>query len=59
MRKRGQIVKLKNIKTSKVVEAKVVLADSKQGYLAEESGKPYVGFLDAWKWYSPKEWIEL
>ena len=59
MRKRGQIVKLKNIKTSKVVEAKVVLADSKQGYLAELTDEPYVGFLDAWKWYNPKEWVEL
>ena len=58
MRKRGQIIKLKNIETSKVVEAKVVLADSKQGYLAEERGKTR-GFLDAWRWYSPKEWTEL
>lgn len=58
MRKRGQIIKLKNIETSKVVEAKVVLADSKQGYLAEERGKAR-SFLDAWRWYSPKEWEEL
>ena len=57
MKRRGQIVRLKNLETNKIVEAKVVLADSKQGYLAEECSK--VNFLEAWKWYSPKEWEEL
>ena len=57
MKRRGQVVRLKNLETNKIVEAKVVLADSKQGYLAEERSK--VNFLEAWKWYSPEEWTEL
>ena len=35
MRKRGQKVTLKHINTGKVVKTKIILADSKQGYLAE------------------------
>jgi len=59
LRKRGQEVKLRHVDTGQVVKAKIILADSKQGYLAELTDEPYVGFLDAWKWYSPKEWVEL
>ena len=59
MKKRGQTVTLKNNETGRVVEAKVILSDSRQGYLAEESGKPYCGFLDAWKWYNLNEWEEV
>ena len=59
MRKRGQKVTLKHINTGKVVKTKIILADSKQGYLAELLDKPYVGFLDAWKWYHPELWEEV
>ena len=48
MRKRNQKVKLKHTDTGEVIEATIILADSKQGYLAELIDKPYVGFLDAW-----------
>ena len=64
MRKRNQKVKLKHTDTGEVIEAKIILADSKQGYLAELIDKPYnkelafKGFLDAWKWYHPNEWRE-
>ena len=58
MRKRNQKVKLKHTDTGEVIEAKIILADSKQGYLAELIDKPYCGFLDAWKWYHPNEWRE-
>ena len=59
MRKRGQKGTLKHINTGKVVKTKIILADSKQGYLAELIDKPYVGFLDAWKWYHPELWEEV
>ena len=59
MRKRGQKVKLKHTGTGEVVETKVILADSKQGYLAELIDKPYCGFLDAWHWYHPTQWEEV
>ena len=59
MKKRGQKVKLKHNETGQLIEAKVVLADSKQGYLAELIGTPYCGFLDAWHWYNLKEWSEV
>ena len=59
MKKRGQKVNLKHNETGQLVKAKVVLADSRQGYLAEEDGKPYKGFLDAWKWYNLNEWSEV
>ena len=58
MRKRGQKVTLKHADTGEVIKATIILADSKQGYLAELIDKPYVGFLDAWKWYHPNEWRE-
>ena len=59
MKKRGQKVKLKHNETGQLIEAEVVLADSKQGYLAELIDKPYCGFLDAWSWYNPNEWSEV
>ena len=59
MRKRNQKVKLKHTDTGEVIEAKVILADSKQGYLAELIDKPYCGFLDAWKWYHTTQWEEV
>ena len=59
MRKRGQKVTLKHINTGKVVKTKIILADSKQGYLAELIDKPYSGFLDAWHWYHPTQWKEV
>jgi len=50
MKRRGQRVKLKS--GSLVVVVKVVIADSKQGYLAEnEAGD--------WKWYLFPEWEEV
>lgn len=59
MKKRGQKTKLKNTDTGQVIEVKVVLSDSKQGYLAELVDKPYKGFLDAWHWYNLNEWSEV
>ena len=57
MKHRGQKVKLENKETGQIVEAKVILSDSKQGYLAEEIGQPYRNFFDyAWAWYHPNEW---
>ncbi len=53
MRSRGQKVKLKHSDTGEVVKAKVILADSKQGYLAEIIDCP-----TTWKWYHPNEWRE-
>ena len=50
MKRRGQRVKLQN--GSLVVVVKVVIADSIQGYLAEnEAGD--------WKWYLFPEWEEI
>jgi len=59
MKKKGQRVRLKNTKTEDFITVKVILADSKQGYLAEEINKPDVGFLDAWQWYNLNEWEEI
>ena len=60
MKKRGQTVTLKNNETGRVVEAKVILSDSRQGYLAEEIGQPYRNFFDyAWAWFNLNEWEEV
>ena len=59
MRKRGQKVKLKHTDTGEVIKATVVLADSKQGNLAELIDKPYCGFLDASHWYHPTQCEEV
>ena len=57
MKKRGQVVKLRNIGTGKIVEGKVIQHDSVQGYWVEE--KVSSNFLDDWKWYPPDQWTEL
>ena len=56
MKRRGQKVKLKHNDTGQIVEAKVILADSKQGYLAENKSD---NFLDDWHWYNLNEWSEI
>ena len=59
MKRRGQKIKLKHTDTGQVIEAKIILSDSRQGYLAELIDKPYKGFLDAWQWYNLNEWSEI
>ena len=59
MKKRGQKVKLKHNETGRLIEAKVVLADSTHGDLAELLDNPCRGFLDAWHWYNLQEWSEV
>ena len=59
MTKRGQKTKLKNTDTGQVIEAKVILSDSKQGYLAELIHNSSKSFLDAWHWYNLNEWSEI
>jgi len=59
MKRRGQKIKLKHTDTGQVIEAKIILSDSRQGYLAELIDKPYKGFLDAWQWYNLNEWNEV
>ena len=56
MKRRGQKVKLKHNDTGQIVEAKVILADSKQGYLAENKSD---NFLDDWHWYHPDKWEDV
>jgi len=56
MKRRGQTVVLKNRNSSKVIKAKVILSDSKQGYLAENKSD---NFLDDWHWYNLNEWSEV
>ena len=56
MKRRGQKVKLKHNDTGQIVEAKVILADSKQGYLAKNKSD---NFLDDWHWYNLNEWSEV
>ena len=55
MRKRGQKVRLKHTDTGEVIDATIILADSKQGYLAELIDKPY----GRWVWYPPTLWEEV
>lgn len=64
MRRRGQHVSLENILTKEVVRVVVVLADSKQGYLAANTKtlSPLVQhFIDDedWNWYHPDDWKEV
>ena len=59
MKKRGQKIKLEHTDTGQVIEVKIILSDSRQGYLAELIDKPYKGFLDAWQWYNLNEWREI
>ena len=58
MKHRGQQVSLENVVTKEVVRVVVVLADSKQGYLAADTKviSPLVQhFIDDkdWQWYHP------
>ena len=52
MRKRGQQVGLQNLSTGDIIRVRVVLADSKQGYLGQDS-------LGEWSWYHPDKWKEI
>jgi hypothetical protein len=52
MKKRGQKVRLKNSKTEDFVTVKVILADSRQGYLASDAQQN-------WAWYNLNEWSEV
>ena len=52
MRKRGQQVGLQNLATGDIIRVRVVLADSKQGYLGQDS-------LGEWGWYHPDKWKEI
>jgi len=52
MRRRGQKVKLENITSHDTIVVRVVLADSKQGYLGQDS-------RDEWSWYHPDKWKEI
>ena len=47
MRKRGQVVKLRNLGTGEIVEGKIIQYDSIQGYWVN------------WKWYRSSEWEEI
>ena len=51
MKRRGQMVKLRWMGGSIVVSVKVVIADSIQGYLAEDK-------KGDWKWYLFPKWEE-
>ena len=55
MKRKGQIVRLKNRDTDKVIEVKVVQHDSIQGYWGEEFLEHYRN----WEWYPPTEWEEI
>ena len=52
MRRRGQKVKLENSTSHDTIVVRVVLADSKQGYLGQDS-------LGEWSWYHPDKWKEI
>ena len=51
MKQRGQIVRLNNPRTGKEVTVKVVLSDSKQGYLGIRPDDSWYWFLfrDGWE----------
>ena len=66
MKTRGKTVRLKNKETGREVRLLVILADSKQGYLASDkltkakfdsSGKPLAE--GDWAWYNLNEWSEV
>jgi len=52
MRRRGQKVKLENNTSHDTIVVRVILADSKQGYLGQDS-------LGEWSWYHPDKWKEI
>ncbi len=51
MKSRGQKVKLQH-PDGRVLDLVVILADSKQGYLAKDKD-------DSWSWYPINEWSEV
>ena len=57
MKNRGQKVKLENKENGQVVKAVVILADSKQWYLASTP----TGIPDEfhWEWYNLNNWREV
>lgn len=52
MKRRGQRVGLQNLTTGDIIRVRVILADSKQGYLGQDS-------LGEWGWYHPDKWKEI
>ena len=52
MRRRGQKVKLENSTSHDTIVVRVILADSKQGYLGQDSH-------NEWSWYHPDKWKEI
>jgi len=57
MKRRNQKVTLENKKTKETREIRVILADSRQGYLGSiPTGKPDY-FI--WQWYHPDLWKQL
>ena len=52
MKRRGQRVGLQNLTTGDIIRVRVILADSKQGYLGQDS-------LGGWGWYHPDKWKEI
>jgi hypothetical protein len=45
-------VGLQNLTTGDIIRVRVILADSKQGYLGQDS-------LGGWGWYHPDKWKEI
>ena len=57
MKTRGKKIKLKHNDTGQVLDLVIILADSKQGYLAESVE---FGAVDGnWAWYNLNEWSEV
>ena len=55
MKRKGQIVRLKNRETGTIVEAKVIQHDSIQGYWLRD-----ISNNDSdWTWYRPDTWEEV
>tara|TARA_R100001244_G_scaffold74475_1_gene59458 strand:+ start:639 stop:815 length:177 start_codon:yes stop_codon:yes gene_type:complete len=52
LKRRNQRVVLENLTTGDTIRVRVVLADSLQGYLGEDS-------LGEWGWYHPDKWAEI
>jgi hypothetical protein len=52
MKTRGKKIKLKHNDTGQVLNLVVILADSKQGYLASTPD-------NEWSWYPIDEWSEV
>ena len=59
MRTRGQTVRLKNKEPGDEVRLLVILADSKQGYLASDNVPFNKDKGGNWAWYNLNEWSEV